>query len=397
MGKLETWCKSHEGVITLVSAVAAALALLGYTFRDFISDAAKYVSSFWQPLNTFIGYLAGQHLFWLLVGLLLGLLVGLFLGRLSKKSASTQTASTIEADSDVVLSITGPVSDEVVPPGSVVFKGTVAGNPQKKDHYWLFTKEGNRHWPQTEIDFHADGRWQQSISVGRHFGPRDSTVLLVKLSEFMNAVVYDIKRRSRSANDHGPIEMAPPKEHFSELKEVVLHIAEPAPTPVFDKQEIEWRQRQFDTFVETIPSLANPSYLQKAEQQIQDSLADANGGAAFGEAFKQTFANGQEKQELLNAVSNGMNKYRMILPESVKQFVRGSAKAVKSAQGRQGEIFIETVRTKMPVTLSQWIFADAFKRKDLELLEAAKTLGLHLEALKSVRFQKLAELFQELI
>src|SRR5277367_2185994 len=85
IARLESWSARHSGLIALIASVAAVLALLGYTLRDFISTAASCVSSFWQPLSGFIVFLIGQPWFWGLAGLSMGVFVGNWTSKIRAK------------------------------------------------------------------------------------------------------------------------------------------------------------------------------------------------------------------------------------------------------------------------------------------------------------------------
>ena len=159
----------------------------------------------------------------------------------------------------------------------------------------------------------------------------------------------------------------------------------------------EWRQKQFERLVEIMPNLVEAQSLRLTAQQIEDALADANLGAAFGKSFAEAFNTGQHRKELLDAISKGMDKYRLILPNGIKPIVVGLADVTKEADHKQGEIFKKTVRATTPLALSQWILAEALKKKDLSLLKAARTLGIDSLAVESKRYKDLAESLQELI
>ena len=129
------------------------------------------------------------------------------------------------------IRITHPPSGQVVLNERVPISGThnLVGNKKRQGYFWLLTRERVNYWPQREIDLKENGRWEETVNVGRDEGPRESVVILVHLSDFMHEISTDYKSRSKKGNYYGPLVMHPPKAHFSIVQGLVLVI--PAKPP----------------------------------------------------------------------------------------------------------------------------------------------------------------------
>jgi hypothetical protein len=75
----------------------------------------------------------------------------------------------------------------------------------ERGHFWLVTKNGERYWLQARINPASDGCWKATVDVGGSPDSRTSTVLLVRVSGFANALFADIKARSNKTECHDPV------------------------------------------------------------------------------------------------------------------------------------------------------------------------------------------------
>src|ERR1043166_655751 len=120
--------------------------------------------------------------------------------------------------------ITHPQNRASVRPEWVEIEGT---HKNAMGPFWLVTARANKYWPQCRVMFHPDGRWSERINTGRT--QRSCTVLLVSVTEFMHTIFDDIKDRSTRATYWGPIEMTPPRAHFSVVQALTLNVEIPSP------------------------------------------------------------------------------------------------------------------------------------------------------------------------
>lgn len=121
--------------------------------------------------------------------------------------------------------ITHPPNRSIIQSQWVTLEGGHDRAKRAGAHFWLLTtREGNKYWPQWEIALEPDGRWRSSINTGWSPGPRTCVVLLVKVTDFINEILIDVKDRSKKANDYGPLVMNPPKNLFSVVQGLVLEV-----------------------------------------------------------------------------------------------------------------------------------------------------------------------------
>ena len=120
------------------------------------------------------------------------------------------------------VSITHPQNRAVVQPASIELEGT--HNNPKRGHFWLGTRNGQGYWLKTRIQLHPDGHWKEKINIGGQVGPRICTVLLVWVTDFIDALLADIKERSKIAKNWDPVNMVPVKSQFSVVQSLVLHV-----------------------------------------------------------------------------------------------------------------------------------------------------------------------------
>jgi hypothetical protein len=121
--------------------------------------------------------------------------------------------------------ITHPPNRKIVNPGWVDLSGThdLTGHKKRHGHFWLVSRSRDEYWPKGEIDLKEDKQWHESVHLNDSWGPRESVVLLVHVSEFMHEILTDYKRRAGRTN-YDPVRMHPPKTHFSVVQGLILQI-----------------------------------------------------------------------------------------------------------------------------------------------------------------------------
>jgi hypothetical protein len=97
------------------------------------------------------------------------------------------------------VDISEPVHKSLWTKEWIPVKGTHKG--KKKGHYWLMTSNGSQYWPQGEVNFQHDGTWSAQLNLGLRPGPKNSIVVLVWVDDAVDALLKDIKRRNRFAQE----------------------------------------------------------------------------------------------------------------------------------------------------------------------------------------------------
>ena len=118
--------------------------------------------------------------------------------------------------------ITHPTNRSVVEPEWVLIEGS--HNNPKRGNFWLFTTNGAEYWPQARINLQPDGSWSERININPNPGPRTASVLLVYLNDFSDALFTDIKRRSNTAKDWGPVKFPSKAKEISIVQGLVLQV-----------------------------------------------------------------------------------------------------------------------------------------------------------------------------
>lgn len=118
--------------------------------------------------------------------------------------------------------INHPQNSAVVKPGRVAVEGS---HKRAKGHFWLITFAKDQYWLQGEIELRPDGLWQASIYTGPTPGPWACNLLLVRVSDFAHTLFEDIQRRSKKANDFGPVKMNRiPESQFKVVQALVVNV-----------------------------------------------------------------------------------------------------------------------------------------------------------------------------
>jgi hypothetical protein len=192
--RLEKWSGRYKNLTTLVAAVAAVLALAGYTFRDFLAEIVKGLPTFLQQLGSLINFLIGQNWFWFLVGLTLGCVIGILTARLPPKSARRRmVASAFEEETEIQglgIEITNLRSGQAIVTwdkgGVYEVMGTYKIRPGA--NVFAFTCRGGNWWPQPH-PFSVD-ETRKTWRTKMHFGASGPFMLyIVRANELGVALI----------------------------------------------------------------------------------------------------------------------------------------------------------------------------------------------------------------
>jgi hypothetical protein len=114
-----------------------------------------------------------------------------------------------------------PKNNTPAPPGRIDFEGR---HEKAQGIYWLVGFRGDYYYPKCPVNLKPDGTWNEWASVGGNPGPREAVTGLFWVSDFMDSLLADIKKRSDESERWEPIRMKPPRDHMKLVQAIVSNV-----------------------------------------------------------------------------------------------------------------------------------------------------------------------------
>jgi hypothetical protein len=105
------------------------------------------------------------------------------------------------------VAITRPEDKKASSSEWVKVEGTHSRVAGRKYHYWLMTTNGTEWWPGDDLKFNVHGKWESRVNVGKIPGPRSSIAVVVRVTPALHAVLSELQRLRRKANDYAAIKI----------------------------------------------------------------------------------------------------------------------------------------------------------------------------------------------
>jgi hypothetical protein len=127
--------------------------------------------------------------------------------------------------------ISRPQHKDVVVEQTVEFVGTyqprLLDRQEQPQLFWLITRIGGKIWPQHCLEFLSDGAWNSPVLIWHGTRPRFCTVILVRVTPFVDQIFRDFKQRGTTTGFWDGMEIRPPRREMRTIEAMELQTTGP--------------------------------------------------------------------------------------------------------------------------------------------------------------------------